>query len=170
MNNVAAGSRKQSTSSGIFDNNDGQYQADTSSHRRPPATSQSGGTDVFGNRQNEYVAPTDYQTSSYQQTPQATSSYVSQQQLGAGSGGRGGDTTQSLASVLNGGGGNSQSNGQQGNGQGNGQYQYQNQSQSRPNTGNSSQMGMLMGDQGRSSGQTTGRKSSNAGQSSLVLN
>lgn len=161
-NQVAAGTRnkqRNGASSGIFDNNSsnfnpaGSVYSEAPSHRRPPASSASlrSDTDIFGNRQNEYREATDYQTSN------SCYNHGGVQHQQGSVGGRRGDTTQSLGSAIHG---------------GRGGYADNYQSQSRPNTGNSSSsMSMLMGDQQHEvSRQTTGRKASNAGQSSLVLN
>jgi hypothetical protein len=144
------GRKHNHTASGIFDSNDGQA-TPVVNHRRPSAQSNSSGTDVFGNRQNEYREPTDYQTSSYQQAPPRGE----QRQQNSNSRRGSSDTTQSLASCLSGGGVSDP-------------YR-----QSRPNTGNSSSgvAGSMSGSNSTSSASSgTSRKHSNAGQSSLVLN
>ena len=174
---VAAGTRSlnsNQSSSTIFNLPNQQSHVEVQSHRRAgPLSGQAraGGVDVMGHRQDEYREATNYQSASHQEyQPQHQPQH--QQREGNG-GGRSMNTTQSLGSVLSGGGSGSGSGSggggsqlYQGHGQGQGQH-----SSSRPNTGNSSQMGMLMGDQSNAtSGRSGGRKASSAGQSSLVLN
>jgi hypothetical protein len=154
--NIPAGSNHHShLSSGIF-GNESDTHPEVVHHRRPAAaTNQS--RDVFGNGKNEYREPTDYQTSSHhhQHPPRVEHSYPAHQaqqpqdqQQDQFRRQRGGDTTQSLASCLSGG--------------------DVAPICSRPTTASSSTTS-LMGSQGPEFSYA-GRKKSNAGQSSLVLN